>query len=428
MKYNSITPELFIRNRKKLEKKLEKNSIAFVVASDEMPRNGDQNYFYRPNSDLFYLTGITQEKTILVICPDHPDKASNEILFILHASKETEIWQGHKLSKDEASAISGIKKVKWLDEFDSTMAELFILSENIYINTNEITKFSVEFNYSDFRFIENVKKRYPLHNYKRLAPIITSLRLIKEPEEIDLIKKACELTNKAFHRVLKFIKPGVKEFEIEAEITHEFLRNAAIGNAYHPIIGSGKNACFLHYPYNSEECKDGDMILMDFGAEYAYYCADTTRTIPVNGTFSKRQKEVYQAVLNGLKELRKLMVKGITIAQLNVEAGKIMEKEILNLGLITQKDIDTQPANNPAYKKYFMHGMSHFMGLDVHDVGTTNIPFEPGMVLTCEPGIYIPEEGLGIRLENDILITDGEPIDLLEFEPIEIDEIEKLMH
>jgi Xaa-Pro aminopeptidase len=299
-------------------------------------------------------------------------------------------------------------------------------SENVYLSTNENLKFN-PLPSRDFRFINDIKSRFPLHNYKRLGKIISELRCRKEPEEIELMKKACALTNKAFHRVLKFVKPGVNEYEIEAEIIHEFLRNGANGHAYPPIVASGKNACILHYPDNDKKCKDGDLVLMDFGADYANYSADTTRTIPVNGKFSPRQREIYEAVLRVLRKAISLMIAGKTINSFNKEVNKIMENELIGLSLFTKEDVEKQDADNPMYFKYFMHGTSHFIGLDVHDTGTKDTVFEPGMVLSCEPGIYIEEENIGIRLENDILITEGKPVDLLKDEPLEPDEIEQLM-
>ncbi len=427
MKYSPIDSQLFIRNRQKLLARLESNSVAIVNSNDEFPRNGDQNFNFRQNSDLFYLTGIEQEKTVLVFCPNHVKPEMREILFILRASVEHEIWYGHKLTKDEAKAISGIQTIKFHDELDTTLTNLMINSESVYINMNENLRFETDVTYRDLRFINQLKNRFPLHNYKRLAPIISSLRLIKEPEEIEIIRKACQITNQTFQRLLKFVKPDIKEYEIEAEIIHEFIRNGAADHSFHPIVASGKNACYLHYPYNDQVCKDGDLILIDFGAEYANYAADTTRTIPVNGKFTERQKQIYSSVLKVMKEAKKLMVKGQTINKLNEAVGLLVEKELLALGLLKDEDIKNQDKDWPAYKKYYMHGNSHFMGLDVHDVGTRDLPFEAGMVLSCEPGIYIMEEGIGIRLENDILITDGEPIDLLIDEPIEIEGIERLM-
>ncbi len=427
MRYQSVNKSLFIKNRNKVSEKLLKNSVAILNSNDQMPRNGDQNFTFRQNSDFFYFTGIEQEKSILLIYPDSKIEENKEILFILKPDVNLEIWEGHKLTKKEASEISGIKTVKWLDDFEMTMREIIILSENIYLNSNEYAKFTTEIDSRDLRFISDIKKMFPLHNYQRLAPIITKLRLIKEPEEIELMQKACDITTNAFHRVLKFVKPGVKEYEIEAEITYEFIRNGAGGHAYQPIVASGKDNCVLHYVFNDKVCSDGDLVLMDFGAEYAHYSADTTRTIPVNGKFSQRQKDVYSSVLNVMKNATKLIKKGSTINQINKEVNLLVEEELVKLGLADKKEIADEKTRNTVRMKYFMHGNSHFMGLDVHDVGYKDTILEPGMVLSCEPGIYISEENIGIRLENDILVTEDGQIDLLANEPVEIDEIEKLM-
>ena len=428
MRYNTIPAKLFIKNRKKLAKKLINNSVAIINSSDEMPKSADQTYNYRQNSDIFYLTGIEQEKTILLLCPKCKNKKNREILFIIKAEKELEIWEGHKLTKEEAIEISGIKNIKFIENFNSVFQEIAFLSETIYLNMNEQAKFSTPVASRDIRFIEETKKRFPLHNYKRLAPTLSKLRLRKEPEEIELIQKACDITTSAFHRVLKFVKPGVKEYEIEAEITHEFIRKGAKGHAYEPIVASGKNNCVLHYVSNDKICKNGDLVLMDFGAEYAGYAADTTRTIPVNGKFTDRQKAVYNAVLRVMKQATKLIKTGTTINKINKKVNKLIEAELVNLELAKPEEIDDKKTANTVRMKYFMHGNSHFMGLDVHDVGTKDTKLKPGMVLSCEPGIYIEEEGFGIRLENDILVTETGQIDLLANEPIEIEDIERLMN
>ncbi len=427
MRYKKISSELFVKNRKKLIKFLKNNSIAIVNSNDEIPRNGDQTFPYRQNSDFFYLTGIEQEKSILLICKDCKNKEFKEILFIIKPEKTLEIWEGHKLTKEEAKNISGIKTVKYIEEFSAVLREIILTSENIYLNRNENIKFETPVPYKDIRFANEIKEKYPLHKYERLAPLITNLRLQKEPEEIELIKKACEITTSAFHKVLKFVKSGVKEYEIEAEITAEFIRNGAGGHAYQPIVASGKDNCVLHYISNDKVCKNGDLVLMDFGAEYGNYAADTTRTIPVNGKFTERQKEVYNAVLRVMKKATKLIKPGNTINKVNEKVNRMIEEEFVNLGLVEKKDINDKKRRDTVRMKYFMHGNSHFMGLDVHDVGTKDTVFKPGMVLSCEPGIYIEEEGFGIRLENDILVTENGQIDLLADEPIEVEDIEKLM-
>ncbi len=427
MRHSTIKTSLFIKNREKLYKLLNKNSVAIINSADEMPRNGDQTFPYRQNSDFFYLTGIEQEKSVLLICKDCKNKEFKEILFIIKPEKTLEIWEGHKLTKEETKNISGIKTIKYLDEFSGILREIILASENIYLNRNENVKFETPVPYKDIRFANEIKEKYPLHKYNRLAPLITNLRLQKEPEEIELIKKACEITTSAFHKVLKFVKPGVKEYEIEAEITAEFIRNGAGGHAYQPIVASGKDNCVLHYISNDKVCKDGDLVLMDFGAEYGNYAADTTRTIPVNGKFTERQKEVYNAVLRVMKKATKLIKPGNTINKVNEEVNRMIEEELVNLGLAEKRDTSDKKKRDTVRMKYFMHGNSHFMGLDVHDVGTKDTVFKPGMVLSCEPGIYIEEEGFGIRLENDILVTENGQIDLLTDEPIEVEDIERLM-
>ncbi len=419
-----LTPSFFENNRLYVSQRLDTNSIAFVNSNDELPRNGDQNHIYRQNSDLFYLTGINQEQTLLVLSPNHPDKSKREILFIRSTNKHIEVWEGTKLTQKEASEISGIKNVKLLSNLDSFLPDMMFYAENVYLSLNENLGYSRYYNDADLRFLDKLKVKYPLHELRRLSPIIVSKRLIKTDEEIEVLKDAIELTNNAFLRVLKFTKPNVIEYEIEAEITHEFVRNGVKNHAYQPIVASEKNACILHYTPNDKPCKSGDLILMDFGAEYNNYAADLSRTIPVNGKFTDRQKTVYQAVLNVQKKTIELMVVGKTINILNKEVGEIMQAELVKLNLISEEE-----AENPlAHKKYYMHGTSHFLGLDVHDVGTKDTKFEAGMVLTCEPGIYIEEEKIGIRLENDILITTSKPIDLMENTPIEINDIEKLMN
>ncbi len=427
MKYSQIKSRLFIKNRNKLFKLLKNKSVAIINSNDEMPRNGDQTFPYRQNSDFFYLTGIEQEKSVLIISKGYK-KEFEEILFILKPEKTLEIWEGHKLTKEEAKTISGIDNIKYISEFKMILQEVMLASETVYLNKNENPKFETPVPYKDIRFINEITEKFPLHNYERSAPLLTELRLQKEPEETELIQKACNITTKAFHRILKFIKPGVQEYEIEAEITAEFLRNGAGGHAYQPIIASGKDNCVLHYVSNDKECKDGDLILMDFGAEYGNYAADTTRTVPVSGKFTDRQKEVYNAVLRVMKKATLLIKPGNTINKVNEEVNRLIEKELVNLGLAKQNEIDNKEKRDSVRMKYFMHGNSHFMGLDVHDVGTKDTVFKAGMLMSCEPGIYVEEEGFGIRLENDILVTENGQIDLLADEPIEIEDIERLMN
>jgi len=427
MRYSKINPELFKNNRKNFSNRIKKNSIAIFHSSDEFPRNGDQTFPFRQNSDFFYLTGISQEKSILILAPDYPDPKLREVLFLIETNEVIAIWEGHKFTIQEAEDISRIENIKWLNSFDSVLQELMSWTENVYLNFNEYIKYSNEVPSRDLRFAEDMEKKNPAHNYLRSAPILHELRTIKSPIEIELIRKAIDITGNAFIRILKFIKPSVKEFEIQAEMEYEFIRNRANGMAYPPIIGSGKNSCVLHYIDNNDECKDNDLLLMDFGAEYANYAADITRTIPVNGKFTERQKECYEAVLRVHKKAIQLLVPGNTIEKVNTEVNKMMEKEMIGLNLFTKNEIKNQDAENPLFKKYFMHGTSHYLGLDVHDVGKKHKKFEEGMVLTCEPGIYIREENIGIRIENDILISNEGPVNLSENIPVEVDEIEKLI-
>jgi Xaa-Pro aminopeptidase len=428
MIFPHISRHLFEKNRNKLNNKLQINSVAVVTSNDEMPRNGDQYFPFRQNSDLFYLTGIYQEKTTLVLSPGHPNANYREVLFVLKPNKDLETWQGKKLSKQEASAISGIQTVMWDDDFEKTINEIVYSNSTLYLNISENFKIVTELKTSELRLAEKLLNRFPLHRKERLAPVLTSLRLMKEAEEINIIRYACQITGKAFNRVLSYVKPGINEYEVEAEITHEFLKSGAMGHAYYPIVASGENACILHYISNKSLCKDGDLLLLDFGAEYANYAADCSRTIPVNGRFTERQRQVYDATYRVFKKARQLMVKGTSISHIQKQVCSLWEEEHVKLGLYSIRDIQRQDSQEPLYLKYYMHGISHFLGLDVHDVGNKTAILEPGMVLTCEPGIYIREEGIGIRLENDILITQDEPIDLMQHIPLEAEEIEELMN
>ncbi len=427
MRYLPINNALFIENRKRFAELLPNDSVAIFYSNDQQPRNGDQYFPFRQQSDLFYLSGIDQEKSILIIAPDNKNKKLREILFLLKTNKQIAIWEGHKYTKEEAKKTSGIENIYWLDEFDFILKDIMSTTNNIFLNRNEYPKFIPDAKEGNHRLGEELKTIFPLHSYHRSAPLLTQLRLIKSDEEITFLRKACDITNKAFHRVLANIKPGNFEFEIQAEIEHEFTINRANGHGYAPIIASGSNACVLHYIENDKECKDGDLVLFDFGAEYANYSADMSRTIPVNGNFTTRQKDCYNAVLYVFKQAKKLYIPGNTINKINNEVNKMMELEMIKLGLFTKNDIQNQDKENPLFKKYFMHGTAHFLGLDVHDVGDKNEVLKASMVLTCEPGLYIPEENIGIRIENDILVTNNTPIDLMENIPIEIEEIENLM-
>lgn len=428
MKYKKIDNSLFVSNRKNLSKLLKNNSIAIFNASDEFPRSGDQNFLFKQNPDLFYLSGIDQEQTILLLYPDCPNPLYREVLFLRQTNDYIKVWEGHKYTKEQAKEASGIEAIYWLHEFDNILQSIVHYADNVYLNTNENDRYAHTVQYRDLRFIEKMRERYPLHNYERSAPLMRQLRVIKSDIEVQLTQKACNITRDAFIRVLKFVKPGVGEWEIEAEIIHEFIKQQATGHAYSPIIASGENSNILHYNDNDQICKDGDIILFDFAAEFANYNADLSRTIPVNGRFTKRQKEVYNAVLHVFKEARKLMVDGAIWNTYHEQVGEIMTEQLIKLGLITQSDVNNQNPELPAYKKYFMHGTSHHLGLDVHDFSGRYTPFAIGNILTCEPGIYIPEEGFGVRIENDILITKGGNIDLMADIPVEAEEIEDIMN
>lgn len=427
MKYLPIDSSLFVQNRQRFAAKLKSNAIAVLNSNDVMPTSADGVRSFIQHTDLFYLSGIDEEESILVIFPDAGEEKHREILFIKETNEKIAIWEGPKYSKEEASKISGIKTIYWTWEFEKIFRGLVFEAERIYLNSNEHLRADVFVETRDIRFLKWCKINYPLHKYERLAPIMHHIRPIKSQIEVELIKQACNITEKAFLRLLDFIRPGIWEFEIEAEIYHEFLSNRSRGPAYAPIIASGPNACILHYIKNNRQCRDGDLVLMDFGAEYANYASDLTRTIPVNGKFTPRQKEIYNAVLRIQKTAVQMLTPGNTFEAYNKNVGLITEKELIDLGLLDAKAIKTQPPDEPLYKNYFMHGASHHLGLDVHDLGSKYRKFEEGMVFTCEPGIYIKAEGIGIRLENDILITKDGPVDLMEKIPIQADEIEDLM-
>lgn len=428
MKYLSIGKALFIQNRKNLAALLKPRSIALFNSNDIMPTNADGTMAFRQNNDIFYLSGIDQEESILVICPDFPDEKYREVLFLRETNETIAIWEGHKYTKEEARETSGVQTVLWLSEFNKWFNTLMAESDQVYLNTNEHIRAVVEVETRDARFAKWCKSHYPIHQYVRVAPLMHKLRAIKSTKEIELLQTACNITEKGFRRILKFVKPGVTEYEIEAEYIHEFIRNRSKGFAYTPIIASGLNACVLHYIDNNQPCQEGDLLLMDVAAEYANYNADMTRTIPVSGRFTKRQKDVYNAVLRVKREAMNLLRPGNVIAEYHKEVGKIMESELLGLGLISQTDIQNQNPEWPAYKRYFMHGTSHHLGLDVHDVGNIYRKFEAGMVFTVEPGIYIPAEKMGIRLENNVVIQEKGLIDLMGNIPIEAEEIEDLMN
>lgn len=428
MKYLPVNEQLFTINRKNFVSRLKTNSIAVFHSNDEFPRNGDQNFIFKQNPDFFYLSGIDQEQSILVLFPDCPNPLYKEVLFLRQTSEHIAIWEGHKYTKDEARATSGIQTIFWLQDYESILHGIINYADNVYINTNENDRYTHTLPYRDMRMYEALRLKYPLHHYERSALILRDLRVVKSDTEIELTKIACGLTRDAFVRVLKFVQPGVTEYQIEAEIIHEFIKQRGTGHAYSPIIASGNNANVLHYIDNNMACKDGDVILMDFGAEYANYNADMTRSIPVNGRFSKRQLDVYNAVLRVTKASTAMIVAGTIWNDYHEEVGKIMESELIGLGLLDKHDVAKQDPKAPLYKKYFMHGTSHHLGLDVHDYASRYKPFEVGNILTCEPGIYIPAEGLGIRLENNILITADGNIDLMADIPVEPEHIEEIMN
>ncbi len=427
MRYQPLSDSTYIHHRKKLANALPSGALAIVNSNDIMPTNGDGTMSFRQNSDLLYLSGVDQEESVLAIFPEATNPAHREILFLKKTSPEIAIWEGDKLDKEQATALTGIKTVQWLENFEPMLKLLMSEATEVFLPSNEHTRRSNEVETREERFQKWMYENYPLHHYSRLAPIMHRLRAVKSTEEIEQMRNACEITEAGLRRVLKFIKPGVKENEIEAEYMHEFLRRGSRGFAYSPIIASGFSACVLHYIENNQTCNDGDLLLMDVGAEYGNYASDMTRTIPVNGKFTDRQKEVYSAVLRVMKESMKMLRPGVMLADYHKKVGKLMEPELVQLGLLKQDDIDNQNPESPAYKKFFMHGTSHFIGLDVHDVGLWHEPIEAGMVFTVEPGIYIREENMGIRLENDIVITESGYDDLMGNIPIEIEEIEQIM-
>ena len=427
MRYDPIDQSLFIQNRKKLVERLKPNSVVIVHSNDIMPTNADGTMRFRQNANLLYLSGIDQEESILLLAPDFPDEKMREILFLRETNEHIATWEGRKLTKAEGTSTSGISNVKWNDDFDSTLYTILAECEHIYLESNEHIRNASKVETSNARFIKECQQRYPLYNYERLAPHLTDLRCIKSASEIEQLQVACDITEQAFRRVLKMVKPGVYEYEIEAEYLHEFVSNRSRGFAYEPIIGGGANSCVLHYLDNNQQLKDGDILLMDVGAEYANYNADMTRTIPVNGKFTQRQREIYDAVLRVKNGATDLLKPGNRIPEYHKAVGELMEKELLDLGLIDKEDIKNENPAWPAYKKYFMHGTSHHLGIDVHDVASIYKEFEEGMVFTVEPGIYVKEEGIGIRLEDNIVITKDGHLNLMKNIPIEAEEIEEIM-
>ena len=429
MKYQRINASLYINNRKNFVSRMEPKSLAVFNSNDIFPRSADSTMPFQQHRDILHLSGVDQEESILVLFPEASTEKHKEVLFLKETSELIAIWEGEKLDKKNAFEVSGIKTVYWLQDFPTIFKQMMAEADGIYLNTNEHLRANNEVQTREDRFIKKVKKDYPGHRTYKSAPIMHKIRSIKDPIEIELMQKACDITRAGVNRLLKFIKPGVWEHHIEAELVHEFLMNSSKGFAYTPIVASGKNACVLHYIENNQECLAGDVILLDVGAEYANYASDLTRCIPVSGRFSERQKDVYNAVLHVKKEAEKLLVPGIMMADYHKQVGHLMEEQLVNLSLVTLDDIKNQNPDWPAYKKYFMHGTSHFIGLDTHDVGLWNAPIEAGMVFTCEPGIYIPEEGLGIRLEDDLVVQkSGAPFNLMADIPLEVEEIEDAMN
>jgi Xaa-Pro aminopeptidase len=405
------------------------NTLAVFNSNDIFPISADSTMPFQQHRDILYLSGVDQEESILVLFPNASNPAHREVLFLKETSDLIAVWEGEKLTKETAFLTSGIKTVYWLQQFPTIFKQMMAEAHGMYLNTNEHLRANTEVETREDRFIKQVKQDYPAHQVHKSAPIMHKIRSIKEAVELELMQRACKITEAGVRRLLAFIKPGVWEYEIEAELAHEFLRNRSKGFAYTPIVASGKNACVLHYIENNQQCQDGDVILLDVGAEYANYSSDLTRCLPVNGRFTARQKAVYNAVLHVKNEAQKLLVPGTIMAEYHKQVGSLMEEQLVGLGLITMEDIKTQNPDWPAYKKYFMHGTSHFLGLDTHDVGIWHEPISAGMVFTCEPGIYIPEEGLGIRLEDDLVVqSSGAPFNLMGDIPIEAEAIEDLMN
>ena len=428
MRYEKLSSTLFIKNRAKLIELLPPKSMVIISSNDIMPTNADGTMGFKQNSDLYYLSGLDQEETLLIIYPDAPEDQYKEIAFVKETSELIEIWEGHKFTKGEAIDISGIKNIQWTSNFEQILKTIVYSAEQIYLIDNEHIRNSSKVETQNDRLNLEIKEKYPLHKIERLAPLLNVIRMQKESIEIEALQKAIDITEKGFRRILQFTKPGVFEYEVEAEFIHEFIKNRSNGFAYTPIIASGSNACVLHYIENTLACKDGDMLLLDVGACYANYNADMTRTIPVNGRFSKRQKQVYEAVHDVLNFATQIMTSGTYWVDYQKEVEKYMESKLIDLGLFTCKDVENQDKHQPLFKKYFMHGVAHHLGIDVHDVWDKYKPFASGMVLTCEPGIYIREEGLGIRLENNLLITDKGAVNLMNNIPIHWEEIETLMN
>ncbi len=427
MKYLPLNPEIFNQNRKRFVKEMKPNSIAVFVSNDEWPSNGDALHAFKQNTDLFWLSGITQEDSMVILFPDNPDPRYREVLVLVRPNELKEKWDGKRLRANEATAISGISTIIWLDTIEAPLQTWVHLADHIYLDTNENDRKASHVRIREYRFVDEMKVAYPLHSFQRAAKIMKQLRSIKTREEIEVVQKAIDITEQAFRRLLQFIKPGVTEYEIEAEIWHSFLSQRATGPAYGSIIASGDNARTLHYVSNNAECKDGELILMDFGAEYGNYCADLTRTVPVNGKFSRRQKTVYNACLHLHNYAKSILRPGITIMDYTEKVGEEATQQFLKIGLLRKSEVKNEDPENRAYRKYLYHGISHHLGIDVHDLGTRTEPVKPGMLFTIEPGIYIEEEKMGVRIENNFWITRNGNQDLMKNIPITTEEIESLM-
>ncbi len=427
MKYKEFNSSFFVQNRRKLTALLPSRSVAIIVSNDEMPDSGDEVFPFHQNPDFFYMCGIDQEKSILLLCPDHPNPDCREILFLLQTNPTIEVWNGYKYTQEHARRVSGIQNIRWLEEFDTTLKEVMFSSDTVYLDMEEEIRFSTEVEKQSLRFCRQMQQQFPLHAYRRLAPLVHDMRIRKEQTEIDYIEKAADIAGHAFERMAKALHPGVMEYEIEAEMTCEFLRRGASGHAFSPIVAAGKDSCVLHYIKNDKECKDGDLLLLDFGCRYGNYNSDISRTLPVNGHFSPRQRQVYEACHRIYTETKKLYVPGMTINKLNRKVWEMMEKELMALGLFTPEDVAANGGDSlPLIRRYYMHNIGHFLGLDTHDVGNRDVVFETGMVVTCEPGIYIADEGIGVRIETDMLVADT-PVDLGTSIPSEADAVEQIM-
>ena len=431
MKYEQINSQLFIENRKRFKQILKPNSIAIFTSNYEFVLNGDASHTFKQNSNLFWLCGIDQEDSILVMYPDCAIEEFRECLFLKQTNETIAVWEGYKYTKEHATQVSGIKHIQWNEGFWDKIRPIINMAKSVYLPLNENDRFAYKSPYNELDFVNEVKARFPLHHFELRSTHLQRFRSVKSQLEVDLTRKAISISKKGFERLLNFTKPGVWEYEVEAELIHEYLSNRASGHSFHPIVASGPSACVLHYVENNRQCKDGDLLLVDCGVDYANYASDMTRVIPVNGKFTQRQKDVYNAVLRVMREASKLLVPGTMLMDYHKIVGKeLMEKELVDLGLLTMDDIKKEDPNWPAYKKYFMHGTSHFLGIDVHDVGMRYEPMQVGNLFTCEPGIYIKEEGIGIRIENNLLLTNTSPIDLMDEigMPIEVEEIESVMN